>query len=136
MHEELVNALRCCVTDYNSIQSRLCNKCQYAKYADGKYGCENKLKADAADALETSEKNIMYLFDRVCELEEDNSELKELVMVIRCKDCESWDEECSSGRKTLGNYRCICHEWSNEEDGHYRYTAEDDFCSYAERREE
>jgi hypothetical protein len=39
------------VTDYNNIQSRLCNKCQYAKYADGKYGCENKLKADAADAL-------------------------------------------------------------------------------------
>lgn len=33
----------------------------------------------AADALETSEKNRMYLFDRVCELEEDNSELKELV---------------------------------------------------------
>jgi hypothetical protein len=34
---------------------------------------------DAANALETSEKNRMYLFDRVCELEEDNSELKELV---------------------------------------------------------
>lgn len=52
MHEELVKSLRCCVTDFNSIQSRLCNKCQYAKYADGKYGCENKLKADAADAIE------------------------------------------------------------------------------------
>ena len=58
---------------------------------------------------------------------------KELIL---CKDCDSWDEEYSSGRKSLGNYRCICHEWSNEEDGHYRYTAEDDFCSYAERREE
>lgn len=58
-----------------------------------------------------------------------------LVPVIRCKDCDSWDEEYSSGRKSLGNYRCICHEWSDEEDGHYRYTAEDDFCSYAERRE-
>ena len=50
--KELIEALRYCVTDYNNIQSRLCNKCQYAKYADGKYGCENKLKADAADALE------------------------------------------------------------------------------------
>lgn len=56
--------------------------------------------------------------------------------LVRCKDCDSWDEEYSSGRKSLGNYRCICHEWSNEEDGHYRYTAEDDFCSRAERREE
>lgn len=50
--EAIVKGLRCCVTDYNNIQSRLCNKCQYAKYADGKYGCENKLKADAADAIE------------------------------------------------------------------------------------
>lgn len=57
-------------------------------------------------------------------------------VLIRCKDCDSWDEEYSSGRKSLGNYRCVCHEWSDEEDGHYRYTAEDDFCSYAERREE
>lgn len=56
-------------------------------------------------------------------------------VLIRCKDCDNWDEEYSSGRKSLGNYRCICHEWSDEEDGHYRYTAEDDFCSYAERRE-
>lgn len=56
--------------------------------------------------------------------------------LVRCKDCDSWDEEYSSGKKSLGNYRCICHEWSDEEDGHYRYTAEDDFCSYAERREE
>lgn len=49
---EVIKALRCCVTDCNNIQSRLCNKCNYAKYADGKHGCENKLKADAADAIE------------------------------------------------------------------------------------
>lgn len=58
---ELIKALRCCVTDYNNIQSRLCNKCQYAKYADGKYGCENKLKADAADALEAANERIVNL---------------------------------------------------------------------------
>ena len=56
--------------------------------------------------------------------------------LVRCMDCYSWDEEYSSGRKSLGNYRCLCHEWSDEEDGHYRYTAEDDFCSRAERRED
>lgn len=77
--DSIVKALRCCVTNYNSTQSRLCNKCPYKEYADGKSGCENKLKADAAYAFETSEKNRMYLFDRVCELEKDNSELKELV---------------------------------------------------------
>ena len=57
-------------------------------------------------------------------------------VLVRCKDCENWDTEYSSGIKPFGNYRCMCHEWSDEEDGHYRYTAEDDFCSYAERREE
>lgn len=68
MHEELVKALRCCVIDYNSIQSRLCNKCQYAKYADGKYGCENKLKADAASLIE----------DMMCEIEDLRVENKDL----------------------------------------------------------
>lgn len=71
MHEELVNALRCCVTDYNSIQSRLCNKCQYAKYADGKYGCENKLKADAADAIERLEKTIEMQYETIAQLDAD-----------------------------------------------------------------
>ena len=50
--DSIVKALRCCVTDYNSTQSRLCNKCPYKEYADGRSGCENKLKADAADAIE------------------------------------------------------------------------------------
>jgi hypothetical protein len=58
------------------------------------------------------------------------------VQVVRCGECENWDTEYSSGRKSLGNYRCVCHEWSNEEDGFYRYTAEDDYCSYGERRTE
>lgn len=64
----------------------------------------------------------------------DNAPTVDAVPVVRCKDCVNWDEEYSSGRKSLGNYRCICHEWSNEEDGFYRYTAEDDYCSYGERR--
>lgn len=57
------------------------------------------------------------------------------VPVVRCKDCVNWDEEYSSGRKSLGNYRCGCHEWSDEKDGFFRYTAEDDYCSYGERKE-
>ena len=56
--------------------------------------------------------------------------------LIRCKDCYNWTKEKSIGRKSLGTYRCLCQEWSWFEDGMYRYTAEDDFCSYAEREEE
>lgn len=59
-----------------------------------------------------------------------------LVPVIRCKDCDAWYEEESVGRKSLGNYRCLCQEWSNTEYGEFRYTGEDEFCSRAERREE
>jgi hypothetical protein len=54
--------------------------------------------------------------------------------LVRCRECENWDTEYSSGRKSLGNFRCICQEWSNAEDGFYRYTAEDDYCSYGERK--
>lgn len=55
--------------------------CGGCKYTEGipAATCFLNMIEDAANALETSEKNRMYLFDRVCELEEDNSELKELV---------------------------------------------------------
>lgn len=69
---ELIKALRCCVTDYNNIQSRLCNKCPYAKYADGKYGCENKLKADAADALEAADEKIADYTAAIDALDDSN----------------------------------------------------------------
>lgn len=55
--------------------------------------------------------------------------------LVRCGECESWDTENSSGRKSLKNYRCACLEWSNLEDGYYVYTAEDEYCSRAERKD-
>ncbi|MBR2680554.1 MAG: hypothetical protein IKE23_07350 [Exiguobacterium sp.] len=55
---ELIKALRCCIVDFNSTQSRRCNECPYRIYADGKKACENKAKRDAADALEADEKRI------------------------------------------------------------------------------
>lgn len=61
---ELIEALRCCIVDFNSTQSRRCNECPYRIYADGKYGCENKLKADAADALEAADKRIAELMPK------------------------------------------------------------------------
>lgn len=63
---ELIKALRVCGDEPYDITK----PCKVSPW---------KLMRDAAAALETSEKNRMYLFDRVCELEEDNSELKELV---------------------------------------------------------
>lgn len=70
MYDELIEALRCEVD---------CDDCKY--FIDKPvYRCDEwGMRCDAANALETSEKNRMYLFDRVCELEGDNSELKELV---------------------------------------------------------
>ena len=57
------------------------------------------------------------------------------VAVVRCKDCESWDEERKVGRASFGNETAPCSEWSNAEDGHTRYTSPNDFCSYGERRD-
>lgn len=70
--DELIKALRKC-------GKASADRCWSCDYYDREPWCESALANDAADALETSEKNRMYLFDRVCELEEDNSELKELV---------------------------------------------------------
>lgn len=53
----------------------------------------------------------------------------------RCEDCASWDEEFSGGRRSLNNYVCCCVEWSNQENGIYRFTSPDDYCSRFEPRE-
>ena len=54
--------------------------------------------------------------------------------VVLCRDCDNWNEWDSAGRKSFGNYRCSCAYWTVE-DGPTYYTAETDFCSYAEKRE-
>lgn len=54
--------------------------------------------------------------------------------LVRCGDCESWDTEHSSGRRSLGNYVCICQEWSDAEDSRWVCTGEDEYCSRGERR--
>lgn len=56
------------------------------------------------------------------------------VPVVRCKDCDNWSTKFSSGRKSLGNYRCLCQEWSDAEDHRYVYTGENEYCSKGERR--
>lgn len=58
------------------------------------------------------------------------------VPVVRCKECDNWATEFSSGRKSLGNYRCLCQEWSDAEDHRFTYTGENEYCSRGERREE
>lgn len=59
---------------------------------------------------------------------------KELVEVVRCKDCDSWCEKLKTGRAEFGNEVAPCSEWSNE-DGYTRYTKPTDFCSYGEKKE-
>ena len=53
-----------------------CGGCSYYKYFT-EATCFLHMLEDAANALETSEKNIKHLFDRICELEQENAELKE-----------------------------------------------------------
>ena len=65
----------------------------------------------------------------------DDAPTIDAVPVVRCKDCDNWSIEFSSGRKSLGNYRCICQEWSDAEDHCYVYTGENEYCSRGERRE-
>ena len=56
------------------------------------------------------------------------------VEVVRCKDCDCWDEEYKAGRASLGNLVCLCHEWSDFEDSRYVYTRPDEYCSRGERK--
>ena len=54
--------------------------------------------------------------------------------VVLCRECDHWNEWDHVGRETLGNFRCSCAYWSNE-NGPIYYTGENDFCSYGEPRE-
>ena len=55
------------------------------------------------------------------------------VPVVRCQECELWNDWDSAGNKKLGTFVCSCAHWSNE-DGYTVYTKPDDFCSYGDRR--
>lgn len=72
-YEDIIRSIRVHLDEVTG-----CGGCKYTKGIPDAT-CFLNMIEDAANALETSEKNRMYLFDRVCELEEDNSELKELV---------------------------------------------------------
>lgn len=54
-----------------------------------------------------------------------------VVEVVRCKDCDNWEYIGNLGLKRRGS----CAEWSDAEDGITRYTDENDFCSYGERKD-
>lgn len=57
------------------------------------------------------------------------------VEVVRCKDCELWNEWDRAGHESLNNLSCSCAYFSGE-DGYTVCTAPNDFCSYGERRED
>ena len=59
-----------------------------------------------------------------------------VIDVVRCEDCDNWCDDLKHGHEHLGNVTAPCEEWSNQEDGHTRYTRPTDFCSRAEPREE
>ena len=53
--------------------------------------------------------------------------------VVLCKDCDFWNEWDSSGRESLGTYRCSCAEWTTEITTYY--TGPDEFCSRGVKRD-
>ena len=57
------------------------------------------------------------------------------VEVVRCKDCDNWEESVSAGRASLGTLVCMCQVWSNVEDGMTCWTRPNEFCSRGERKE-
>ena len=57
----------------------------------------------------------------------------DVVEIVRCKDCDLWNEWDKSGHEQTGNYACSCAYFSNE-DGYTVYTGLDDYCSKGERR--
>ena len=54
--------------------------------------------------------------------------------LVRCWECELWNDWDSAGHKELGNFVCSCAHWTNE-DGYVVYTKPEDFCSYSERKD-
>ena len=71
----------------------------------------------------------------ILDLNKGKYEADDVAPVVRCKDCDLWNEWDHSGRMSLGNYRCSCAYWSVE-DGPVHFTGPEDFCSYGEPREE
>lgn len=57
----------------------------------------------------------------------------DVAQVVRCKDCDLWNEWDRAGHESLNNLRCSCAYFSGE-DGYTVYTAPNDFCSCGERR--
>jgi hypothetical protein len=56
------------------------------------------------------------------------------VEVVRCRECDLWNDWDHVGRESLGTYRCSCAEWSSE--ASVLYTGPEEFCSRGERKEE
>lgn len=63
----------------------------------------------------------------------DSKPPEDVRLVVLCKDCDLWNEWDSSGRESLGTYRCSCAEWTADITTYY--TGPDEFCSRGVRRE-
>ena len=94
------------------------------------YITKEQAKVAFDDSLRLSSKEWNMIFEGIDELPAED-----VAPVIRCKDCDLWNEWDHSGRESLGNFRCSCAYWSVE-DGPVFFTAPTDFCSYAEPKEE
>lgn len=79
------------------------------------------------DFQDFSNTDVFYAIDRCPTIE--------AVPVVRCCECDLWNNWDSTGDKSLGTFACSCAHWSVE-DGYTVYTKPNDFCSYGERMDE
>ncbi len=89
MYDERVKALRCCIVDFNSTQSRRCNECPYRIYADGKKACENKAKRDAADAIEKLMAEIDHKDKVIKDMLTTLTGMKDKLIDRICENCDT-----------------------------------------------
>ena len=68
LNEDIIRSIRVHLDEISG-----CGGCKYYEYFP-EATCFLHMIEDAANAIELSEKNIKYLFDSVCELEEEKEE--------------------------------------------------------------
>ena len=74
--------------------------------------------------------------DECTEYTPKNKEPSDMVKVIRCKDCKHWDKRVVSG-EWPDKVTCACKIVQHfTQKGWTRYTAPDDYCSFAEMEED
>ena len=99
--------------------------------------CDYGLYEDGELILILNSAHNAHLVKRILEIDQSVPNVAtpaDMVEVVRCKDCRSWEEV---GVDPITSYRfgyCRHYQWQDVEDWE-KETNDNDFCSYGERKE-